>query len=535
MNKLLLTLAAALISTGAWADTDVRPNTKLVYPGPDDKLVYKPYTDKGDTLPDFSNCGYGGGGVALPDAEVKATVAPVDGDDGASIQAAIDRVSKLPLGQDGLRGAVLLKKGKYEVSGTIRITASGVVLRGEGSGEDGTLILATGKTKRDLIRVGGEGAPEEISGTRRQIADAYVPVGARSFTVNDASGYAAGQRIIVYRPSTAAWIRELRMDRIPVSSSGNTVQWAPGSKDLAFDRVVTGVSGNRITIDAPLVHAFQKEFGGGYIYRYEFPGRISNVGVENLRGDSEYDASLKKGSQFTDEKHAWNCVTINAAENAWVRNVISIHFGYSCVTVQKQAKWVTVENCQCLEPVSQVTGGRRYSFGLTGQLCLVKDCFSRKGRHDFVMHATVPGPNAFVNCSARDTYSTSEPHHRYAVGVLYDNVTIQGNGYLQAINRGNSGSGHGWSGAQVVFWNCTAPVIVAMKPPAAQNFIIGFGGKFRDSGLARGAVQWANNQSGSKFKLTGGCVGDCYIESPDALVQPASLYSAQLQDRTRAK
>ena len=82
---------------------------------------------------DFSHAGYMGGGVALPDVPVKKTIEPSGGDDDtATIQAAIDEVSKLPL-ENGWRGAVLLAPGTYPCEGTIRISTSGVVLRGSGA------------------------------------------------------------------------------------------------------------------------------------------------------------------------------------------------------------------------------------------------------------------------------------------------------------------------------------------------------------------------------------------------------------------
>ena len=41
---------------------------------------------------DFSHAGYGGGGVRIPDVPAAVTVRPGGGDDGARIQAALDRV-----------------------------------------------------------------------------------------------------------------------------------------------------------------------------------------------------------------------------------------------------------------------------------------------------------------------------------------------------------------------------------------------------------------------------------------------------------
>src|SRR3954469_7569661 len=63
------------------------------------KLAYKA-DPRGDTVPDFSNCGYGGGGVAIPEAPVKLTLEPskdAKGDDTARIQKALDAVGGMPI------------------------------------------------------------------------------------------------------------------------------------------------------------------------------------------------------------------------------------------------------------------------------------------------------------------------------------------------------------------------------------------------------------------------------------------------------
>jgi hypothetical protein len=48
------------------------------------------------------------------------------------IQNAIDEVSAMKPSGNGFRGAILLTKGLYKVSGTIKISVSGIVLRGQG-------------------------------------------------------------------------------------------------------------------------------------------------------------------------------------------------------------------------------------------------------------------------------------------------------------------------------------------------------------------------------------------------------------------
>src|SRR5207244_1168214 len=67
------------------------PGPSTVNVGPDGKLVYS-YDPNGDRIPDFSECGYGGGGVTIPDVPVKVTLQPVAGDNSPQIQAAIDQV-----------------------------------------------------------------------------------------------------------------------------------------------------------------------------------------------------------------------------------------------------------------------------------------------------------------------------------------------------------------------------------------------------------------------------------------------------------
>lgn len=476
------------------------PNGPSVQVGKSGKLLYRKDA-RGNRVPDFSNAGYGGGGVALPSAPVRATVRPIAGDAGPTIQAAIDQVSRLSPGADGVRGAVLLKKGTYRIAGSLRLRHSGVVLRGEGQGADGTVLVAAGTGQRTLIDAGGQGDRREVPGTRRALIDDYVPVGARSFRVASAAGLQVGDTIIVERPSTAAWIHALGMDRIPPRPDGGKVtQWTAGSKDLLFDRVITAVRGDVVTVDAPLTNATEKQYGGGAIYRYQFPGRAQKIGVESLRGDSDYRSP-------TDEDHGWVFIALDNVIDGWVRDVTAVHFGLSAVMTGDGAKRVTVQDCHSLAPISQITGGRRYSFNLNGgQLVLWQRNHAAQGRHDFVSGATVPGPNVFLDSAAEQAHSEAGPHQRWAVGTLYDNIHTSGpDAALGVYNRGNDGTGHGWAGANHVLWNSSSAVMRCDSPPTATNWCIGCRAAQRS--------------------------GSCRWESFNQAVTPRSLYLAQLAER----
>lgn len=492
------------------------PNyVSLIRPGPDGRLAYRAYNEAGDTVLDFSNCGYGGGGVKLPEASVKIRVAPAaSGDDTARLQAALDEAARLPLGPDGLRGAVLLARGSYRVGGTLKLSASGVVLRGEGQGEDGTVLIATGKTQRNVIEVASANRNRKL-GRAVRVADRYVPVGARSFRVADATGLRVGQTVIVERHSNDAWIAALGMDRIAgrPGRESETKQWTPFK--LGFDRVITALDGSRVTVDAPIACAIEDRWGGGALLPVLDDPRIESVGVENLRGVSEYDPKVvavhgKDLRYPADERHALNLVQFAHVKNAWARDLTAVHFYHGVALIDDGAKWVTVQDSTSLAPVSKIDGGRRYPFHISGgQLSLVLRCRSEGARHAFVVGARVPGPNAFVDGVSRNEFATSEPHHRWSVGGLYDNIEAD----IAFQDRQWMGTGHGWAGANYVAWN-TRGTLICQQPPTAQNFSFGHVGRRERGAFDRPAGHW---------------------ESEGRPVAPKSLYFAQLEDRLRAQ
>jgi hypothetical protein len=509
---LMVALKGAMQAEAALPQPGQTPGKSvLVDVAPDGRLRYAPYTLRGDVLPDFSFCGYGGGGVLLPVATVRESLRPEpgDADDSGRIQAALDRVAQLPLGPDGLRGAVLLQRGAYRCAAVLRITASGVVLRGAGDGEDGTVITATARKQQVLVQIGGNQGPREEAKSAVEIADDYVPVGARSFTVRAAENFKVGQTVFVVRRGNAAWISAIGMDQIKPRASDpqSTKQWSPF--DLKFDRVITAIAGNRVTVDAPIACAIERRWGGGALVRTDEGARIERCGVESLRAVSVYDPSKTATTDgervMVDEDHATHLVAFDGVKNAWARRLTSVAFYHGVATVAGRAKAVTVEDCNALDPVSVITGGRRYPFDVNGQLVLVQRCYARRARHAFVFGARVPGPNVFLDCHSEHDYATSEPHHRWSVGGLYDNVEAQ----LAIQDRQWMGSGHGWAGANYVVWNSRGSLI-CQQPPTAQNFAIGFTGKRGKDAFPRPAGWW---------------------ESEGTPVEPRSLYRAQLAER----
>jgi hypothetical protein len=453
-------------------------------------LVYQK-DDNGNRVPDFSHCGYMGGNEDIPDMPVKIVVTPQQGDSTQRIQAAIDYVAGLPADAKGMKGAVLLKKGKYEVASQLKMTSSGVVIRGEGMGK--TIILATGYDRRMLIRVLGK--RDTTTERAVDVTDGCVPVGAYSFTVSDANGLKPGETIFITRLSTPSWLAAIGMAK-PGTEAGQP--WRPGSRDITWDRVIKKIEGNRVIVDVPITTAIEAKFGGAEVRKYTWPGRISQVGIENLTLDTAYDKD-----NLVDEAHAWVGVTMENTQNAWVRQVEFTHFSGGAVQIWESCKQVTVEDCKSIDPVSENGGFRRHTFLTGGQMTLFLRCWSEKGRHDFTTWYCAAGPNAFVWCEAIQAREDSGPMFSWASGVLFDNVKIDG-ARLSLTNRLIQNAGVGWAAANSMLWNCVAAEINCWNPPTAKN--------------------WANG-CWARF------IGDGEWGAVNGYVNPQSLYRQQLAER----
>ena len=408
----------------------------------------------------------------------------------------------MPLDKNGTRGTILLKKGVYIIPGTIRIESSGIVLRGEGDTNAGTKLLSTANKQLSLVSVSGSGNIKEIPGSRIKITDEYVPVGTHSFSVASAKGFKKDDKIIIYRPGTQSWVSDLKMDQI--EDRGGTKQWEPAEYNLQFERKISKVEANRIFIDNPIVMTLETKYGGGEIFKYNFEGRISNTGIENLYFESVFESD-------TAENHAWVAIEFDKAENCWVRNVTSRFFGNSCVSLDNLAKNISVLNSNCFDAKSVITGSRRYSFSNNGQLNLFMNCHTTEGRHDFVTGARTSGPNVFVNCTAKNTHADIGPHHRWSMGTLYDNIITDGE--INVQDRGNWGSGHGWAGVTQVVWNCKVKRAAVQNPwVSGKNYCIGLqGDKYEGRLKGRPDGDWEGQN------VTG--------------ILPQSLYMAQLKAR----
>ena len=423
--------------------------SEWAFGGPDHRLYYR--TDpRGNRIMDFSSAGYRAGGVALPSVATAQRLTPVPGDNTARIQAALDCA----------KGAVVLAGGEYEIAGTLSITHSGIVLRGE----KGAAIKLTGKP-HPFLEIHGDGTWHE-EGPRVPILDAYVPAGATTFRVRDAAAFHPGDHVLV-------------LHLLPDELLGAVSR---------TDRLIDSVDGDRITLDVPMSNALDGQFNPATLVRYTFPGRITEVGVENLR--------ISAPSQ--DEYPA---LRIDAVEDGWARD-LDIRETQNGIVIGPGAKRLTLTNVRITSSASHSGSLAPAAFSLEGTQILLDRCrVTGEAMWPVVTLAEAAGPLVVLNFTAEHGGVT--PHQPWATGLLIDG------GKFSGATEARPGVAFSTNTAWSVAWNVASPFLLVQQPPSALNWCVGCIGT---------PVTTGNTPNG-------------IFDSPGKMVDPASLYLHQLHDR----
>jgi hypothetical protein len=408
---------------------------------------------------DYSTCGYHASEQALPDVAEAVRVTWHEGDCSATIQQAIDRVSQLKPNRQGHRGAVVMGEGVFRLDRPLRIGASGVVLRGMGSGK--TVLVKHGVARGALVYVEGSGIDATGSATTDTLyVDAdKVMAGSTALPVHHRSGgepLKAGDRIDIVRPCTKEWILSLAMNDF--GGGLDYTGWKPTDIDISWDRTITAIHGDTIVVDAPVTTTISRAFGGAYIVRHRRGGELTECGVEHITL-----ASAVNDWNAKDEDHCWDGIFMEHVRDCWVRHVDFRHFAGSAVSLQKETSRITVEDCISSEPVSEIGGWRRQTFLTRGQQTLFQRCISRHGIHDFAAGFCAAGPNAFVQCEGEESLGFSGSIGSWAAGLLFDIVNIDGND-IRFANLEQFQFGTGWNTANSMLWQCTASTIECYSP-----------------------------------------------------------------------
>ena len=494
---LLLAAATTLGAQSRWAHLD--SNGHLVYA----------QSPRGDRIPDFSSAGYRGGGVVLPEVRAQVTLSP-DGaaDDTPLIQAALDKVARMAPNSRGERGAVQLSAGTYSLAGRLTMHASGVVLRGAGAdGREATVLELKGAPHL-AIEVKGDYAQRAL-GPATLLMDSYVPAGATTIHLADATGIHAGDWLEIVKPVTPEWVHFMGMDHL--TRNGEPETWV--RNDIRVLRRVVAVEGHVVTLDVPLTDSFDAQFlgnGRAPVTRVDESGRIAEVGVENLRiAAPNRTIAYQRDAEF-------DGITMDGVEDGWLRG-LDFENTTNSVRIDQHALRVTVESVAVDQRSAVTTSAKPFDFSVQGAQILLDRC---SGSGDNVWYVATQshseGPVVVLHCRFQGN-GAIEPHQRWSTGLLVDGCVVPGP--INLMNRGEMGSGHGWTIGWSVLWNNEAGSIVVQSPPGAVNWSIG------DQGEQKSAPMPVFGKPEGP-PLRGGVV-----ESAGKHVAPASLYLEQLRER----
>ncbi len=507
MLLIATTLAATALTASAWN------SAKVVVDPVTGRLSY-PADSEGNRIPDYSNAGYRGANEDIPNVTNIIGTIPA-GSSLAQINAIIAAANVSPT----QRGVLLMEAGTYTINGTILVNKPGLVLRGAGDGRDGgpaTIIKQTSMIWQTVVIDvnGGTGGrySNKVAGTETEITTQRVQVGSRSFQVANASAYRVGDNIVINHPCTQAW-----EDRVDPQNLWDQMTIELGA--IRYHRYITAISGNTITVDAPVFNHLDRALAISTIYKYDRPSTLKEVGIENLQVQgAPRTINTDEGKNGTDD-----AIRFRGAENCWIRGV-SVKFAARAGIVFTGATTrCTAYDCRVTDPSGAELGGNWYGFAVQeAQLILFNKCHSAGQRHAFIANGTVYDSGIVVlNSTIDNSYGPSEMHRQWGQGMLFDNckVTNPRKTYSIALfNRGDAGSNHGWAAVHGTIWGCDGggSSFAVQKPVTGQNYAIG---------------NLNCNVTGGMFPSGPGPKG--HDEGTGrAGLEPRSLYLAQLQQRT---
>lgn len=439
---------------------------------------------EGRFLPDFAYAGWHRGearppyGAGAPAQTVPASFGDGTTDATGAIQAAIDAAC------DAGGGVVQLPAGTFRVRlpdasarAAITIDCSHLVLRGEGPEHTRILIDDPGRLRNKVgIQVRGAGSVWNEADVRLLAEDVVGP--SDTIVLSGPPSFGPGAWIVVRNDNTDAFRAEHRMD--PATSGLSTLWPNTTFRGLWYLRRVVAVDGTRVTLDAPLHLTLRTRDGAR---AYAMGGFLEEVGLESFaigmventatpgRTYPAYDDDYNSPGTTGYEVHSSRAIEVDRTHDAWIYDVDSFapeentesgaHVLSGGILLEEGASRITIEACEWARPQYLGGGGNGYLFHFQGHDALVLRSRAERARHGFIFNHASNG-NVLREVRVVDSRYSDDAHRFLAHANLYDRVELD-RGWLQAVNRGTTSSGAGFTSTQHVFWNTH---VIANHPSA---------------------------------------------------------------------
>ena len=296
-------------------------------------------------IPDYSYAGYHRSERAIPHVEGPVfnivdfgAIANDEKSDREAIQKAIDAAAA----QGG--GVVLVPKGRFDLgqksnAGSVFIRDSNIVLRGEGSGEDGSvLFMSEYLAPPPPMKLWASPYVFQIGGKRRETDLGKI-----------AKDLARGDWEVEVAQATKLkvgdWIALKLIDNSPALVKTELAGFEvldPRWKSIISDGVtvterhqVAAVKGNTIRLTAPVIKPVDTQYNWRVV-RYE---PLSEIGIENLRLQGAWDEQFLHHKNWLHDG-GYSMVSMTGVVNSWIRDCVFVDL--NCVGAIDDSAQVTV-------------------------------------------------------------------------------------------------------------------------------------------------------------------------------------------------
>ena len=464
-------------------------------------------TDK--IVQDFSFAGYRRGEVPLPVTPPGLTYNAVTGygaDPTGTVDSTVAIQTALNAAASAGGGIVWLPAGTYRISpqGTnnhcLQIAASGVVLRGAGTGQ--TFLLNTQTLMRDkniLLVTGPSGAAWTSVQTPSTNVTADLPGPVTQIPVASVAGFAVGDAIVVRADPGDDWAAEHLEDGwvgLPAGSFGRLMYLR---QIAALDAV-----NNVITLDIPTRYTLKLRDNARV---YKKTTLITETGLEGFSignvqhpgtsGWGEEDYTTAGTSAY--DVHNSYAIRMSRVRDGWIKSVHTYEPAGNTTTAHllnngillSECSRVTVKGCYFRRPQYGGGGGAGYMYRLQNSAdCLVRESTAEFCRHGFVFSHMASSGNVLHACldkttgkqtgntGQQNTSGKGSDHHQYfSHSNLVDACTADGSWFEARYRPFGSGVLHNLTAAHTVFWNTegrgTAASHVVHSQQSRYGYVIG--------------------------------------------------------------
>lgn len=373
-----------------------------------------------DRLPDYSYAGYQASKFPIPKISILIGVLQPTHDETdrtSDIQDALDVASRISGG-----GVVELAAGHYYLSSDLSIRLpSSVVLRGESSQPSQTILHIQG-SPRTLFQFGDPNSIGSLSPQQglTSIQQSYVPLGATSVEVEDASAFKLGQSIVLHRIATPAWIQTMGMNHLIRNHKHE--HWISPGTSIQQEREISAIDGHRISWTVPLTDPLDSNLSDQNLtlIAYTPPDRIQESGLEHLTMIQSPSAThLPVGTKTILP------INLGGAQDCWIQNIRAsgfIEFAY----FNQSSRRITLQDFTVYKDQPTAHDGQGalpldITLGGSQALVLRGTTLGDQDTASYIVSTArlAMGPNVISDYTALgSTRHMIEPHQRWSTGLL---------------------------------------------------------------------------------------------------------------------